>query len=193
MTAERLRVEDTALVLLAAGRSVRFGGLKLDAVVGGQPLGLHAAAALAGLPFLARVAVTGAAACDYAAAGFQVVANPDPAQGMGSSVGIGVSFADALDVRAVLIVLADMPRVTAALVGRLFDASDGPDSVVASSDGGAPRPPALFGRARFAALRALDGDAGARALLREGRVVRAREGELVDIDTREDLARLSTR
>jgi molybdenum cofactor cytidylyltransferase len=187
-----LRPEDTLLVLLAAGRSRRFGGetSKLAQDLGGLPLGLHAAVALAALPFCGRVAVTGDAAVDYAAHGFDGVRNDCRDEGMGTSVQVGVARARDLGAGAVLIVLADMPRITAAHVRRLFDASHDEDSVVASSDGVSVSPPALFGRGQFARLLALTGDAGARDLLRGGTHVVAAPGELTDVDTPGELERL---
>ena len=187
-----LRVEDTVLVLLAAGRGARFGdiGCKLDEPFLGRALGLHVVTALEACRFRDRVAVTGTAAVDYAAQGFRVLANDDPSLGMARSVGIGVAHAKELGAEAVLVALADMPRVTVAHIHRLFDASTGPGSVVASSDGRAPKPPALFGRERFDALLALEGDEGARELVRAGRHVVTSPAELIDVDTREDLARL---
>ncbi|MEI9926461.1 MAG: NTP transferase domain-containing protein [Sphingomonas sp.] len=83
-----------------------------------------------------------------------------------------------------------MPRVTAAHVYRLFDAFDGPEAVVASSDGVRSGPPALFGSGRFEALLALEGDQGARDLIRGGHHVVTNPDELVDVDTQEDLAAL---
>ena len=187
-----LRIEDTVLVLLAAGRGTRFGdvGSKLDAPFLGHPLGLHVVTALEACRFRDRVAVTGSAAVDYAAHGFTVLANDDPSQGMARSIGIGVARAQSVGAEAVLVALADMPRVTAAHIHRLFDASTGPESVVASSDGCDPKPPALFGSARYDMLLTLDGDEGARDLVRAGRHVVASPAELIDVDTREDLERL---
>ena len=187
-----LRVEDTVLVLLAAGRGRRFGdiGCKLDEPFLGRALGLHVVTALEGLPFRERVAVTGTAKVDYAAHGFEMLANDDPSLGMARSVGIGVMRAREVGAEAVLVALADMPRVTAAHIRRLFDASTGPESVVASSDGRDPKPPALFGRERFDFLCALDGDEGARGLVRAGRHVVTSPAELIDVDRREDLERL---
>ncbi|WP_375394904.1 nucleotidyltransferase family protein [uncultured Sphingomonas sp.] len=187
-----IAVEDTVLILLAAGRGARFGdiGGKLAEPFLGRPLGLHVAVALEDLPFRRRIAVVGQTALDYGAHGFDLVANDDPDQGMARSVRLGVEQARALDAAAVLIALADMPRVTAAHVFRLFDAADGDDAVIASSDGVVPKPPALFGRERFDVLLTLEGDSGARDLLRAGRHVLASPAELIDIDTREDLAAL---
>ncbi len=173
-------VEETALVLLAAGRSERFGASKLDQDLNGLPLGLHAARALAALPFARRVAVTGRCAIDFAAEGYAVVRNDDPARDMASSVRLGVSAAG--DAAAVLLVLADMPGVTAAHVARLFAASEGA-TVVASGDGERAMPPVLFAQALFPQLLALRGDHGARDLIRGARQVVAPAGMLVDVDT----------
>lgn len=186
-----MKPENTALVLLAAGRSLRFGAAdKLAEPLDGAPLALHAVRALAALPFLARIAVVSDTRLDLAAHGFDVRRNPDPASGLSGSLRIGVGAADALGCVGVVVALADMPCVTADHVLRLLDAADGPDAVVASSDGAYLGPPAVFGRGRFAALLALQGDAGARDLIRAGRHVVADADELLDIDRPDDLARL---
>lgn len=186
-----LAVDRTILVLLAAGQSRRFGEAdKLDQEFLGRPLGLHVAVALEDLPFQERVAVVSGTAIDYAAHRFRVMPNPDAAAGMASSLRIGVGCAQAQGADAVLIALADMPRVTAAHIYRLFEAATGPDTVVASSDGNDPKPPALFGAGRFDFLLNLEGAMGARDLVRAGRHVVASPAELIDIDTPGDLARL---
>ena len=188
---ERLTPGRTALMLLAAGRSTRFGDAdKLAAPVLGLPLGLHVATALADIPFAARIAVCGDTALDYAAHGFRVVHNPRAAEGASGSVRLGVAAARASGCDAVLVALADMPRVSAAHIRRLFDASDGATSVIASSDGHRPSPPALFGAAHFDTLAALTGDHGARHLIQTGRHVVASADDLIDIDTAADLAAL---
>lgn len=186
-----LRAEDCALVLLAAGRSTRFGADdKLAADFDGRPLAFHAAATLAALPFAARFAVCSGTALDFTAYGYAVLHNARPEDGMSGSVALGVAAARELDCAGVVIALADMPCVTAALVRRLLDAAEGADAVAAASDGVRIGPPAVFGRGRFAALTALAGDAGARSLVRGGRHVIASEAELRDIDCPGDLARL---
>jgi molybdenum cofactor cytidylyltransferase len=187
-----LSVEQTILVLLAAGLSKRFGdaGSKLEEDFLGRPLGLHVAVALEDMPFQDRIAVTGRAALDFAGHGFCVVPNPAPDGGIASSVTIGVACARDRGAAAVLLALADMPRVTAAHVYRLFDASHDGDTVIASSDGREPSPPALFGADRFDVLLALQGDEGARALVRSGRHVVTCSDELIDVDTPDELDRL---
>jgi molybdenum cofactor cytidylyltransferase len=187
-----IAAEDCVLVLLAAGRSQRMGdiGSKLDEPFLGRPLGLHVVVALEDMPFMERVALTGRANCDYAAHGFTIVRNDDPELGMGRSVALGVDCARARGAKAVVMALADMPRVTATHIYTLLDAVDGEDAVVASSDGRSPRPPAVFGRAQFDTLLRLEGDAGARDLIRAGKHVVTTPAELIDVDTPEELERL---
>jgi molybdenum cofactor cytidylyltransferase len=188
-----IRVEDTVLVLLAAGRSERFGdvGSKLAQPFLTRALGLHVAVALEDIPFRERIAVV-AVDCplDYAAHGFTVLTNEDPDRDMASSVRLGVECAKAHDAAAVMIALADMPRVTATHIYHLMEAADADDAVVASSDGVAPRPPALFGRGRFDELLAITGDQGARDMIAAGRHVVANAAELIDVDTVEELEQL---
>ena len=187
-----IAVDRTVLILLAAGRSARFGdiGSKLDQPLLGQPLGLHVAVALGALPFQERVAIVAGAAIDYARHGFHQIRNHDRDKGMSHSLRLGVAYARNADADAICVVLADMPRVTAAHIHRLFDATVAAESVVASSDGVKPMPPAIFGRAHFHTLATLEGDAGARDLIGRGRHVVTGSAELVDVDTSEQLDRL---
>lgn len=183
--------EQVVLVLLAAGRSRRFNdGDKLAEPFLDKPLAYHVVTALEALPFLARIAVVSETVLDFAALGYRVVDNPEPEAGQSRSLRYGVEAARELGAEAVLVALADMPRVTATHVRRLMDAANGPATIVASSDGVQPRPPALFGRALFDNLLALEGDEGARELIMRGRHVVTNPAELVDIDTQEDLRAL---
>ena len=186
-----IAAEEVVLVLLAAGRSERFGAEdKLAADLLGRPVGLHIVSTLAALPFRARLVVRSGCRLDFAAHGYTDIHNGRPERGMSESVGLGVAAATRIGAAAVLIVLADMPRVTDAHVRRLLDAGGSADAVIASSDGRKPGPPALFGRDRFDALLGLTGDAGARDLIRAGRHILADPAELVDIDTPDDLRAL---
>ncbi len=186
-----IAVERTALVVLAAGRSRRFGDAdKLSQPFLGKPLGFHVLTALESLPFLGRHVVTSDTNLDFAGRGYRLLNNDDPAAGLARSVRLGVAAARETGAEAVAIVLADMPRVTASHLLRLLDAADGDDAVVASSDGVQPSPPAVFGRGRFDLLMQLDGDAGARDLVRAGRHVVTAPAELIDIDSPDDLERL---
>ncbi|MDT8759039.1 nucleotidyltransferase family protein [Sphingomonas psychrotolerans] len=186
-----LALERTALILLAAGRSHRFTDAdKLAEPFLDKPLAFHVVTALENVPFLTRIAVVSDTSLDFAALGYTVEPNPDPSLGQARSLCHGVSVARDAGADAVLVALADMPRVTAAHVYRMFDAADGFDTIVASSDGVQPRPPALFGRNLFDDLLNLQGDEGARELIKRGHHVVTSPAELVDVDTREDLAEL---
>lgn len=186
-----IAAQDCVLILLAAGRSERFGDTdKLQEDFLGAPLAFHVVTALEDVPFKARLAVCSGTELDFASRGYRVLHNADPADGMSGSVKLGVAAALGLGAAAVLIALADMPRVTATHVYRLLDAADGPDTVLASSNGVHPTPPAVFGAGQFEALLTLEGDEGARDMVRAGRHIIAQESELLDIDRPEDLERL---
>lgn len=184
-----------AAVLLAAGQSRRFGQAdKLLSHVDGQQMVMHAATMLskAGLSRLIAVcAPDGDAVVDLVSSkGFSCVRTTQREGDLSHSLAAGVrSAAVSPHVDAVLICLADMPFVNIQHVRRLLDAHDGkPERIIASSCGGSPMPPALFGRAHFAALTRLEGDAGARALLKTAELVYADDSVLRDIDRTEDLA-----
>lgn len=186
-----IAAERVALVLLAAGRSQRFGTQdKLIAPYLGRPLGLHVVVALEAVPFRERIAVVCGTELDLARCGYRMVRNDDPAAGLGRSLRLGMEAACETAPDAVLIAFADMPRVTATHIYRLLDRAEGPEAIIASSDGVDPRPPALFGSRHFAALLKSEGDMGARELVRRGHHVVTTPVELTDIDTPEQLEAL---
>ncbi len=187
------RIEQSVAVLLAAGHSRRYGGAgKLVAGFRGRPLALHAAGTIAALPFARRLAVCRSGDDNLAAMleveGFVVVRNPDPAQGLASSLALGVEAAG--EPEALVICLADMPLVTAAHLTTLVERVT-PEGIVASvaHDGATPTPPAAFARGYLPELKRLTGDRGARHLLQRADLVVAPEGTLADFDTPEDFRR----
>ncbi|RIA37205.1 molybdenum cofactor cytidylyltransferase [Hephaestia caeni] len=186
-----IKAENTVLLLLAAGRSQRFGDAdKLEQDYLGHPLAFHVVTALEGVPFRKRIAIVSGTRLDFAARGYEMIENTAPTSGLSGSIKIGVEACRACGADAVLIALADMPRVTATHIYRLLDYADGPDTILASSDGVRPRPPALFGKHRFDWLMSLTGDRGAREMILKAHHVIAAANELFDVDTREDLERL---
>lgn len=186
-----IAADKTVLILLAAGRSERFGDVdKLTQDFLGKPLAFHVVTTLESVPFQERIVVKNGTDLDFGKRGYRVIHNDRPETGMSSSVKLGVACAQGMGADAVMIALADMPRVTAAHVFRLLDAANGVDAVVASSDGVKPCPPAVFGADRFPALLMLEGDKGARAMIAGGKHVIATAQELLDIDRPEDLERL---
>jgi molybdenum cofactor cytidylyltransferase len=156
----------------------------------GRPLALHVTTALEAMPFARRIVVKDGTELDFAALGYHVIHNDEPDRGVIHSAKLGIEQLRDDDIEAVLFALADMPRVTARHIYRMLDAANGRDAVVASSDGIRPCPPVLFGADQFDALRALDGDEDARALVLSGKHVVASPAELIDIDTPEQLEKL---
>lgn len=188
-----IEVGDISAILLAAGRSRRFGvGDKLLAPIAGELLVLHAAARITEMMPGRRIAVCpdedGALAQRLTALDFEIVINPDEALGLSRSLACGIAEAARGPQAAALICLADMPFVTLGHLRQLlaqFDPVDAP--VVASTNGAAVMPPALFARSLFDRLQAGEGDRGGKALLARALLVPADAGELADIDRPEDL------
>jgi len=180
------------LALLAAGQSRRFGDRdKLSAVLGDRMLGLHAAEVGAAMPYAHKL-VIGSQAHDCAAQwrdlGYQVIANQDAALGQASSVRLAAAHAINSGASALCIMLADMPFVTRDHIGRLITAFEQSGDTVASARHGQAMPPAIFAVDALRSLTALEGDAGARSLLADARLVAAADPILMDIDTGQDLA-----
>ena len=172
-------------ILLAAGRSTRFGPQdKLSAPLNGRPLLLHAADAMRNACLDMRFVVRGADAAEVE--GFEVIHVPADAA-MSQSLAAGIAAARQSGATAALVTLADMPFVEADHLAALIAACDGPSALIASLDE-RPLPPALFGSDWFEKLEHGAGDAGARALIAGGKLIRAAAGSLRDIDTPDDLA-----
>jgi len=176
-----------AIALLAAGGATRFGGGKLDAMLAGKPLGQWALeAALAVAPERLALVVADPAPAFARKAGCELLVNRRAADGLGTSAALAARWAVGSD--ALLLMLADMPLVTAATLDKLA-AAGGPAAV--SYPGGKPGAPACFPAALFPALADLAGDVGAAHVLRglSGvTLVEVPPHELRDVDRPEDLA-----
>jgi molybdenum cofactor cytidylyltransferase len=191
-------------VVLAAGRSTRFregGGAepsKLVALLAGEPLVRHAARAALASRARPVVVVTGHAreSVEAALAGLDVVFahNSDYASGLASSLRAGIAALPD-SVEGALALLGDMPAVDAGLLDRLIDAfATRPQALAATPvHAGRRGNPALLSRALFPEIAKLDGDEGARRLLREAdralivEIPADGEAATLDVDTPEDL------
>jgi molybdenum cofactor cytidylyltransferase len=177
----------TSAILLAAGRSTRYGANKLLQSLNGEPLAHHAARTLSTIAFAHRVAVIGSTDLDLADFGFTTILAP-PLAPMSGSIACGIEAIAGLDCDACLIALADMPLIPVRHFIALLDAHD--DQVTATGNGALKTVPAIFSRAMFPALRALEGDRGAVGLLSAAPVVEAESRWMADVDTRFDLIRI---
>lgn len=163
-----------AIVLLAAGKSSRMGNggrHKLLAEFEGEPLVRRSARMALAARADGVVVVTGHRADEIAASldGLNVtlVNNPDYASGMAGSLKAGLAAARTDDLDGVLVMLADMPGVSAADLDKLisaFRAQAGLPIVRAVADGKRGNP-VILPRATFEAVRSLEGDIGARPII----------------------------
>lgn len=181
-----------ALILLAAGRSRRFGEAdKLMADLGGLPVGVHAARRFSGRPWQRKLAVVESEGLrpQLAVLGFETL-SPAPDAGMGDNLALAAKSLDGCN--GALVCLADMPFVPLVQVDALLSRlSDGATIAISTADG-IKGPPVAFTFSHFDALQSLAGDEGARRIIAAAGVeiaeVRTTPKALFDIDTPDDLA-----
>ena len=185
-------------LLLAAGRSTRFGADKLTAKLHGKAVVRLSVGALSVLDAVYVVVPPGADAITQALSRLDVrfVINLARDEGMASSIRAGVA-ALAPDVDAVVIALGDQPFAPAEVTNALRErwARGGVSAVVPVYADGQGHP-VLFDRVCFPELIALHGDLGARAVLRglgdRCAVVSVPGTAPADVDTAEALAVLES-
>ncbi len=201
---------DIAAIVLAAGRATQFSegsdvATKLVAALDGTPLVRHVAKAALLSKARPVIVVTGHQAGEVEATlrGLDValVANPDYATGLASSLRRGVGALPPTCAGA-LILLGDMPLVSAALIDRLIGAfergraaSTPAPLAAAPIFAGRRGNPVLVSRALFPAIAKLEGDRGARGLIEflGPRVIECPvedEAALIDVDTKQALRML---
>ncbi|MBZ9559152.1 MULTISPECIES: nucleotidyltransferase family protein [Modicisalibacter] len=159
-----------AALVLAAGQSRRFGSDKRVAPLPGR--GTLLAATLATLrPYFPELRVVIGPDDDPASLGVPAdvitLVNPEAPRGMGNTLAVGMQ-AMQRDSRAqaVAVMLGDMPWVRAATFEALIGEARA-DRIVRPTFQGVGGHPVVFGRHFWPALSRLDGDDGARRLLRE--------------------------
>lgn len=189
-------------LILAAGRSRRFGGPKLLQPLAGEPV-IRRTVRLVAAAGLEPVVVTGPAperlAIEEALSGLDVgfVENAGRDEGMASSIRAGVASLPA-GTRAVVVLPADQPTTSPALIRelcRVHEETGAP--AVAPVFRGVQGPPVLFARRLFPELSELRGERGARAVLEAhaGEAVFLQLDEPIppDLDTPADQEALESR
>jgi len=180
-------------VILAAGRSRRYGSPKQLAVIDGRTLVEHAiesaiAADLAPVAAVVPVWLSRPARLDQD--WLRWIRNPFPERGMGLSLRLGLeALGD--EVSAALILLGDQPRMPAATIAAVLRAR-GDRPIVAAHADGVLAPPVLLERSHFHLADGLTRDVGLREVLRSNPdlVTAARvPGHAPDIDVTDDLDR----
>jgi len=189
-----------AVILLAAGRSTRMSsdfGHKLLVAVDGVPL----------VRRVAMQAIESRATHVYVVTGFRhedigdcladlqisIAFNPAFASGMASSLVAGLKIPGVMDHDGTLILLADMPAITAKCLNDLiaaFETSNG-RAIVRASHAGTPGNPVILPNALYARALDLQGDRGAKGVIQTSDLdvvdVEIGEAAIFDIDTKEDL------
>lgn len=158
-------------IVLAGGTSSRVGRPKQLLDLGGRPLLQHALDHAAGAGLDELVVVLGHAADQVSAAvtlppGARVVVNPDYATGQASSLRAGLAAASP-DTEAAIILLGDMPGMRPGDIRSVADAfRRGAGPVVQARYRGTPGHPVLFARTLWPDLLAVEGDVGAREIIK---------------------------
>ena len=188
-----------ACVVLANGRSERFGSQKLLADLDGTPVLAHTLAALpAGLLDVVVAAAPGPVADLAESLGFRCVAPAGP--DISDSVRAGLSAVGKAG--GCLFVCGDQPRLSPDDVRALVACHQtAPGAVVRLAAGGVPKNPVLWPRDLFCALAGIEGDRGGASLIASrpdiaSRVVAVEAtgpASVADVDTPEQLRRLSAR
>ncbi len=189
-------------VLLAAGRSTRMGHPKQLAVLGGQPLCLYAAQALAAVyaPLLAVIPpgeVGEGVRAALSGLPFAFAVNPQPERGLASSFRVAAAHLPS-GLGGAAFALADMPLVGAAQHAALLSAFQATDAPVVTAaygegDGAVRAPPHLLRAHLLPHLLALpDADHGPRRVIaaqgRAALTLHVPAALLLDVDTPEGLA-----
>lgn len=200
------RAKVTAIVL-AGGRSSRFGSPKLEATLDGRTLLDHSIDVARQVTDQIIVAIATGATGQPERSGLRIVADAEPFEG---PLAGAASALASVSTPLAIVIGGDMPRLSPAVLEAMLNAIGDPNrpaDAVVLADGETPRPLPLAIRvepARVAAaallasgersLRALFARLGARALPEtEWRALDPSGGSLVDIDLPEDLDRLAGR
>ncbi|NTF42125.1 molybdopterin-guanine dinucleotide biosynthesis protein MobA [Rhizobium sp. AC27/96] len=187
-----------AVVLLAAGRASRMGEggpHKLLAEFDGVALVRRSALSAMASGAASVVAVTGHRRGDIERAlgnlALEQVYNPDYAAGMAGSLAAGVGTPAAQRADGVLVMLADMPGITADDLKTLISAfrEAGGLAIIRAVSGGKRGNPVILPHSMLRAVMQLEGDVGARHIIETSRLpvidVDIGEAAHLDVDTPE--------
>ena len=157
-----------AAILMAAGGSRRLGRPKQLVEVEGRTLVRRTAELLLEAGYEPVVVVLGAVVepvrAELAPLPVDSVAREGWQSGMAGSIGAGLAALPDR-VEATLVTPCDLPKLELGVLAAL-KAESGPEALAACAFAGTLGPPALFGRRWFDDLARLEGDGGAKSLLR---------------------------
>jgi len=200
MTPSNELIGKYAIIILAAGRSARLGSPKQLLSYHGKNLLQHtidtAHESQAGPIIVVLGSDMDEIASNINPLHLTIVKNPDWESGMSSSIVIGINTLKSLypDTDSVILMVCDQPFVNAKLLNDLIKKKEESGStIVASSYENIHGTPALFHKNHLDELSALNGDAGARYLIKKYnesiQTIPFDQGS-IDIDTIDDYINL---
>ncbi|CAH2712998.1 Purine catabolism protein PucB [Neobacillus rhizosphaerae] len=187
-------------IYLAAGKSSRMGSQKLNLPVANHYLGSMALLAALESRLDVTIAVTRKGDSLRWLTPFskrknlRVLACEDADKGQSASLKAGVKAAADLAATGVVVLLADQPFVTIEMINKLVDESRTFQdyAYISYLHRGIPKPPVYFSNCLFPIITELEGDQGARNLIRGAdkfsgkRMESEKDVSFFDVDTNED-------
>jgi molybdenum cofactor cytidylyltransferase len=195
-------MQQCGIILLAAGTASRMGRAKQLLPYKGKTFLAHSLDAALQSQAEPVILVTGANAPEIEnevrESRVNVVENATWEEGIASSIrcGLNALLEIEADVENAIFMVCDQPFVTEALLNQLiFAAIDTEKEIIACAYSGTLGTPALFGKAFFPLLSQLEGDEGAKKIMKQYPdavgTVDFPEGS-IDVDTKEDYEKLKT-
>lgn len=182
------------VILLAAGSSLRYNGIKLLDFVSGKQMYLHILDKVKMLPLEPKIIVTQyeEIANQAKKEGFHAVINERPEDGISRSIRMGLKEALLLEpsLDALMFSVCDQPYIRQQTIEAVVSAYKVcGKGIICANDGRTMGNPCIFGRAYFTELEQLDGDVGGKRVARQHMedvflLQVENPQELVDIDTR---------
>jgi molybdenum cofactor cytidylyltransferase len=193
-------MNNTGIIILAAGGSSRFGNIKQLLLFNGKTLLQHVIDEAAKARAQPIVVITGANAnrvsASIADSKVNIVINENWQEGMASGIVAGVQtiVSSNKDIKKIIVAVCDQPFVTSALFEQLDQMQNkSGKSIVACTYAHTVGTPALFTTKYFDQLLSLKGDEGAKKILKryseDVATVEFPKGE-IDIDTQKDYQNL---
>ncbi|MBZ5751621.1 nucleotidyltransferase family protein [Metabacillus rhizolycopersici] len=186
-------------IYLAAGKSRRMGKCKLSLPLAVKPLGTIALKEIMQSNIDHLLVVTNDIRADWLNSAdvlraylnkWENIVCLQAHLGQSYSLRTGIRRAEQLGAKSVIVFLADQPFVTSKMINLVINEARNDHVYVASSDGKVLKPPILFNEKAFDELMIINGDQGARSLLRKGTFsgtsIQMSPDYLFDIDTVEE-------
>jgi molybdenum cofactor cytidylyltransferase len=172
-------------IILAAGLGSRMGGNKMSALYKGVPMVQAVIMAAKASNLHDIFIITGFETIETEV---KTLHNPDYSTGLASSLKVGLS---AVKTEGAMILLGDMPLITPFHINTLITSFRKTSDIIVPICNGEQGNPVLWGCEHFAQLLTLEGDSGAKSLLRPLRSfvkhIHMDNAILRDFDTKESL------